>query len=267
MAKNINTNSKEWCDLIFDHRNKKYGAYKIRLASSKRHVFSYIIVIILFSFIAYLPTLIDMIEFYVFQHTQSDYVVEDYNFISESLTEAELKELSKQFIPNPAKTEVKSVQSEKTIHSIQDIKFKVPVIVDATLVNDAALEDLLEDTTATESKVKDEPETETDDGLYTIVEEMPAFPGGEKGLMDFIYKNLRYPYDAASKKIESCVICTFIVDTRGLVTQVEIVQSAHPLLNREALRLVRNLPPWRPGKQHGKPVRVKYTLPIVFRLK
>lgn len=269
MAKDINTNSKEWCDIVFEGRNKRYGAYRMRLTSAKRHLVSFIIVILSFSFFVFLPALIERIEFYLFQHSESDYVLEDYNYITKNLTEVELMQLSKQFIPNPSQKKEKIASTVEKTTITQDIKSKIPVIVDDSLINEVQTNDYQEDSVIKEEEIKPEEkvETETDDGFYTVVEEMPAFPGGESGLMDYIYKNLRYPFAAANKKIENCVICTFIIDIHGTVTQVEVVQSAHPLLDKEALRVVKSLPKWRPAKQHGKPVRVKYTLPIVFRLK
>jgi len=270
VAKDINTNSKEWCDLVFEGRNKSYGAYKMRLTSAKRHILAFIIVILSTAFIVSIPTLIEMIKFYVFQHYTSDYVIEDYKYITDNLTEVELMQLTKQFIPNPSKTKKKHTSSNEQIQNYQDFKTNIPEIVEDSLINDTNQEYDQKDSVTVEPEIKnmeEDKETETDDGLYLIVDEMPAFPGGEPGLMDYIYKNLRYPYTAASKKIENCVICTFIIDIDGSVKQAEIVQSAHPLLDKEALRIVKSLPKWKPAKQHGKPIRVKYTLPIIFRLK
>lgn len=269
VAKDINTNSKEWCDIVFESKNKSYGAYKMRQTSSKRHIISFLVILLLFAFFAYLPTFIELVEFYVFQRTQSDYIVEDYKYITESLTEVELQQLQKQYIPNQAKSQVKSIKSHQQVQNVQDIKSQIPIIVDGSLLDDQYPEDLQTDTTLDESENKqtEEMESNTDDGLYLVVEEMAAFPGGEPGLMDYIYKNLRYPYTAANNKIENCVICTFIIDANGAVTQVEVIQSAHPLLDKEALRVVKSLPKWKPAKQHGRFIKVKYTLPIIFRLK
>ncbi|MFA7044512.1 MAG: TonB family protein, partial [Bacteroidales bacterium] len=151
----------------------------------------------------------------------------------------------------------------------EQIKLRIPVIVDEPYLDEPIPEDLLPDTVTSkpETKKEEADESESDDGLYLIVEQMPSFPGGESGLMEYIYKNLRYPYAASSKKIENTVICTFIIEKDGSVKQIEVTQSAHPYLDREAIRVLSTLPKWKPAKQHGKPIRVKYTLPIVFRLK
>jgi len=267
VIKGINTNSKEWCDLVFEGKNKSYGAYRMRRTSAKRHILSFIFTILFFLFFASIPSIVERIQFYIFQNTDMDYVVEDYNYITENLTELELMALSKQFIPNPAK---KSQKEEPMEQSTRDLRTIIPIIVDDALLDESYLEDLQKDTTVEEVK-KEEPmeetETKQDEGLFVIVEEMPSFPGGETGLMEFIYKNLRYPSIAKDSILQKTVICTFIVDTKGFVTRAEVVQSAHPILDKEALRIIYSLPKWQPAKQHGKPVRVKFTLPIIFRLK
>ncbi|MCE5173952.1 MAG: TonB family protein [Bacteroidales bacterium] len=271
MGKYINTNSKEWCDLVFEGRNKRYGAYRIRQSSSKRHILAFIITILSAALLVSIPILIDKIEFYIFQNTESDYILEDYKYITESLTEVELQQLSKQYIPKPAKAEAEAAPqiSKEQPLTAEQIKLRIPVIVDEPYLDEPIPEDLLPDTATSKPETKKEEvdESESDDGLYLTVEQMPSFPGGEDGLMEYIYKNLRYPYAASSKKIENTVICTFIIDKDGSVKQIEVTQSAHPYLDREAIRVLNTLPKWKPAKQHGKPIRVKYTLPIVFRLK
>jgi len=271
VAKYINTNSKEWCDIVFEGKNKKYGAYQIRLSSSKRHVFSFFIAIAILSFLASLPLLIDRIEFYLFQHSDENYVIEDYSYLSESLTQVELTQLSKQYIPNAVKEETQNEQSESKSHKVINKAELVPVIVDDAVMEENYIKDLMEEDTKIKEedkdKPKDKPAAELDDGLYMVMDVMPSFPGGEAGLMDFIYSNLRYPIQAKREHIESSVICTFIIDINGNVTDVEIMQAAHPVLNTEAVRLIKSLPKWKPAQHNGKPIRVKYLLPIVFRLK
>ena len=281
MGKYIDTNSKEWCDLVFEGRNKRYGAYRIRQASSKRHILAFIITTLSVALIVSIPILIDKIEFYIFQNTESDYILEDYKYITESLTEVELQQLSKQYIPQPdkgkdkgknkteAEAEVTSKITKEPPQTAEQIKLKIPIIVDEPYLDEPIPEDLLPDTATAkrETQKEEADEDKSDDGLYLIVEQMPSFPGGEKGLMEYIYKNLRYPYAASSRKIENTVICTFIIDKDGSVKQIEVTQSAHPYLDREAIRVLNTLPKWKPARQHGKPIRVKYTLPIVFRLK
>lgn len=105
------------------------------------------------------------------------------------------------------------------------------------------------------------------DKVFDVVEEMPQFPGGQVELFNFLSDNVKYPADAEKKKIEGRVIATFVVDKDGSITDAEIVRSVYPSLDAEALRVINAMPKWIPGKQSGKTVRVKYTVPLTFSLK
>lgn len=270
MAKGINTNSKEWCDIVFEGKNKKYGAYRLRLNSSRRHIVSFLLALSILGLIAMVPALIERIEFYIFQKSAADYVLEDYKYITESLTEIEMQQLTKQFVPNAVEEKKSSYKTEARLRKLINKERLLTIIVDDNQVNDNYVQDLIESDSSLQKELEpteEKTESEVDDGLYLTMDEMPSFPGGEPGLMEYVYKNLRYPPQAMREKIESCVICSFIIDIHGNVTNPEIMQPAHPLLNAEALRIVRALPRWKPAKNHGKPIRVKYSLPIIFRLK
>jgi protein TonB len=107
----------------------------------------------------------------------------------------------------------------------------------------------------------------TVEDIYTVVDKMPGFPGGEPGLAEFISQNIRYPANAYNRGIQGSILCTFIVEKNGSVSHEEIKEGADRSLNEEALHVLKLLPKWQPGEKHGKPVRVKYTLPIIFNLK
>lgn len=97
-------------------------------------------------------------------------------------------------------------------------------------------------------------------------ERMPSFPGGASQLASYLSNETNYPYEAFNNKIQGRVIVTFMVERDGSISDAEIIRSIHPLLDKEALRVVNNMPKWIPGMQKGKTLRVKYTLPITFRL-
>lgn len=101
---------------------------------------------------------------------------------------------------------------------------------------------------------------------FDVVEEMPVYPGGMPAMMDFFYKNMKYPKEAFDAKQEGRVIAQFVVEKDGSITDAHIVKSVSPSLDAEALRIVNAMPNWTPGRQNGKPVRVKYTVPISFKL-
>ena len=102
--------------------------------------------------------------------------------------------------------------------------------------------------------------------VYYEVDEMPSFPGGLNGLMTFLAQNMVYPVTAQENGVQGRVTVSFVVETDGSITDVEVARSVDPFLDREAMRIVKAMPKWTPGKKDGKPVRVKYTVPVVFRL-
>ena len=103
--------------------------------------------------------------------------------------------------------------------------------------------------------------------VFDVVEQMPEYPGGQAALFEYLSKNIKYPADAEKKKVEGKVFVTFVVDTDGKITEVSLLRKVFPSLDAEAIRVISAMPNWIPGKQKGQAVRVKYTVPIMFRLK
>lgn len=110
---------------------------------------------------------------------------------------------------------------------------------------------------------EEEPEEQT---IFEVVEQMPDFPGGQAALMQFLSKNIKYPTIAAENGTQGRVIIQFVVNRDGTVVDPVVVRSVDPYLDKEALRVIGTMPKWKPGMQRGKPVRVKYTVPVMFRL-
>ena len=102
--------------------------------------------------------------------------------------------------------------------------------------------------------------------IFTVVEQQPEFPGGEAALMQYIKKNLKYPAFAAENGIQGRVTLSFTVEKDGSIANIEVMRSPAEELSKEAIRVVQSMPKWKPGKQRGKAVRVKYVLPVTFRL-
>ena len=103
--------------------------------------------------------------------------------------------------------------------------------------------------------------------VFDVVEQMPEYPGGMQALFEYLSQNVKYPEDAEKQKVEGRVIATFVVETDGSISNVEVVKPAFPSLDAEAVRVLSGMPKWSPGMQSGKVVRVKYTVPINFNLK
>ncbi len=111
--------------------------------------------------------------------------------------------------------------------------------------------------------VEEEPEEQT---IFEVVENMPEFPGGMAALMQFLSKNIKYPTIAQENGTQGRVIVQFVVNRDGTIVDPVVVRSVDPYLDKEALRVIVTMPKWKPGMQRGKPVRVKFTVPVVFRL-
>ena len=111
--------------------------------------------------------------------------------------------------------------------------------------------------------VEEEPEEEAP---FMVVEDMPQFPGGDAALMEYLSKNIKYPAICRENNIQGRVLIQFIVNRDGSIVEPEVIKSVNPYLDKEALRVISTMPKWKPGSQRGKPVRVKFTVPVNFRL-
>jgi TonB family protein len=116
------------------------------------------------------------------------------------------------------------------------------------------------------SQAKSSTSSSSSGQVHDVVEQMPQFPGGQSALFQFFSQNIHYPEICEKKGIQGRVICSCVVDTDGSITDVQVKQSVDPNLDREAVRVIQSMPKWTPGKENGLPVRVRYTIPITFRL-
>ena len=151
-------------------------------------------------------------------------------------------------VPLPTQPSTSSGKVESTSQSAAKPEPAKPV--EATTSNNAAAE-----SQATKA-----------DAIHEVVDEPPSFPGGDAAQIAFLSNNLRYPAVAMEQGIQGRVVTQFVVDKDGSITDVKVVRSLDPMLDKEAVRLVKSMPKWTPGKLNGSPVRVKYILPISFRL-
>jgi len=107
---------------------------------------------------------------------------------------------------------------------------------------------------------------EVTEEIFVVVENQPEFPGGNAAMMKFLSDNIKYPVIAQENGIQGRVICNFVVERDGSITDAQVVRGVDPSLDREAIRVIQQMPRWTPGKQRGQAVRVRFTLPVVFRL-
>ena len=109
-------------------------------------------------------------------------------------------------------------------------------------------------------------QTKKNNMVYDVVEVMPQFPGGQIAMLKYIMENIKYPKQIMEEGVQGRVTVSFIVEKDGSISDVRPILSVHPLLNKEAVRVVKSMPKWTPGKQNGKPVRVRFNLPVMFKL-
>ena len=109
-------------------------------------------------------------------------------------------------------------------------------------------------------------QTKKNNMVFDVVEVMPQYPGGQIAMLKYIMENIKYPEQAMKEGIQGRVTVRFIVEKDGSISNVKPVLSVHPLLDTEAVRVVESMPKWSPGKQNGKPVRVRFNVPVMFKL-
>ena len=283
MAKDVDLSSKEWRDIVFEGKNKEFGAYEMRCGSVKRHTRAMIIVIIA---LAIILTFLILYMKGVFAtpeeaETVATVDVELTNMDVEDVQEEE--DVMEQIdIPEPEpeiqqiEEDVKQqllteavivdvVDEDKKMQDQEKIKeddSKISIKNVAEGAEDFTSQDQMKkDVIVVEEPVKVEPEK-----IFDAVEQMPTFPGGDAALYKFIGDNLVYPAQAAEEGVSGRVTIRFVVERDGTVSQVTVARGKHPALDKEAKRVVSKLPKFIPGKQNGQTVRVFYTLPINFKL-
>ena len=109
--------------------------------------------------------------------------------------------------------------------------------------------------------------SQSSQSVYDEVEVMPEFPGGMQAMIEYLYTNIKYPKDAIKQEVGGRVMVMFVVETDGSLSNVRVARKVFPSLDAEAVRVVKTMPKWKPGKEKGKVVRVNYTLPVVFSIK
>ena len=268
-----------WSDLMFENRNKEYGAYVLRRQTTARNIKSIIAVLILFALVMIYMVAKNAYDDYQKAHMAQTQVTE-LTALQEQKKEAkvERKEIVKQEKVEQVVEKVKSsikftapvikkddeVRPEDEMKSQDEImNSKVAVGFANVIGNDESGEVLKAKEALVTEPVKPK---EEENKVFDVVEQMPSFPGGMAALMAYLQKSIKYPPVAEENGIQGRVVCTFVVERDGSVTDVKVAKSVDPSLDKEAVRVVSAMPKWIPGKQNGQSVRVKYTLPVTFRL-
>lgn len=283
MAKEFNLSSREWCDLVFEGKNKDFGAYVIRTESTNRHnkaVLWTLIGAIIFGLItfAYVKAnqyleerrLADTIEQKV---VPGEFAPEDEEPEPEKeILEPEKPEVIEEVLSSVKVTELQIVEDDQVKPEdeilSQDEKEASNKVFSQTNV-DNGQENRMNFQTAVNEVVVEKPvekPKEVKQEIFTAVEQMPQFPGGDAALMKYLSSHINYPPMAAENNVQGKVILQFVVGTDGRVGEVKIARSVDKDLDKEAVRVVKSLPKFIPGRQNGQAVPVWYTLPVSFKL-
>jgi protein TonB len=266
-----------WVDLVFEGKNQEYGAYVLRKETGKRNVKALIWVLIGIAAIFAIAYANLAIQNAMKQNVSVETDVELSKLAQKKEAKVERKEPVKvemeQKVVEKVKSSVKfsapeikkddEVKPEDELKSQDDLS-KTNTAIGAFDVkgNDEAEGEVLK----AKEVVVDEKPKEEETKVFDVVEQMPQFPGGPQALFEYLSKNIKYPVVAEENGIQGRVIVTFVVERDGSITDVKVAKSVDPSLDKEAQRVVRSMPHWIPGKQNGAAVRVKYTVPVTFRL-
>ncbi len=280
MAKDVDLTSREWSDIVFEGRNKSYGAYVLRTESKPRHLKAFIytvigLIVIGIAAYSYLSVQAYIAEQAAITDQASqelvafvDEVQEEEEEVQEKVEMPEPEALPEEILNTVKVTELliakdEEVSKEDEIKTADELKETETAFGstdfdqgtdDRNVVREYKNEVIVEEK-------KPEPEK-----VFTAVEQMPQFPGGEAALMKYLSNNINYPQVAMENGIQGRVIVQFVVTKNGTVGEVKVIRSVDRDLDKEAIRLCKSLPKFIPGKMNGQAVNVWYTLPITFKL-
>ena len=284
MAKEVDLSSKEWRDIVFEGKNKEFGAYVLRTDSVSRHNKAVAYVLgVLFVILALLILSISG----VFSRSDDDELAvsteqEIATFDAQDEEEEEIEEEQVK-IEEPeeiiAPEEVANEQRITDLLIVEDDKFEKEkeVKTQEDMTKNEAQAGVIDITEGTndlnkqvvrEQVIQETKPKEVEDKVYNIamVEQKPEFPGGEAAMYKWLSDHINYPVAAAEEGVQGRVVVEFVVSKTGNVENVRVLRGRHPALDKEATRLVKSMPKWQPGRNNGQPVKVTYTLPITFKL-
>ena len=278
--------SREWCDLVFEGRNKSYGAYDLRSKAGRRHLYAIIDILVGIAVIAGL----------IFTYAKAKEAIQA-SLAADTEAVTELSELKKEELkkeePKVQKQEEQPKQEQLQKVAVRaSVGFTVPDIVDKVdeskkiknqeelnrsnltvaygdYAGDANGKGTIDDLLKGQEAGGDAPQQkqkEEEAPIHTVVEQPAQFPGGEAALLAYVAKNIKYPAIAVEQEIQGTVQLRFVVEANGSIGDVQVVKSLESHCDKEAVRVVKSLPRFIPGKQQGRPVRVWFNLPVRYSI-
>ena len=282
MAQEFNLSSREWCDLVFEGKNKDFGAYIIRTESAKRHNLAVLWTLIGALVVSTLTFGLVKANKYLEERKiagqqEQTKVLVDFTQKSEEpeqqIVEPEKPEVLQEEVLNSVKVTERQIVEDDQVRKedeilTQDEKEQTDFAFGQTNVDNGQTDRINFQTAVNEVVVEKpvEKPVEKTEEVFQSVEQMPQFPGGEVALMKFLQSHINYPPMAAENGVQGRVVVQFVVDKTGRVGEVIIARSVDKDLDKEAVRVCKSLPKFTPGRQNGQPVSVWYTLPVTFKL-
>lgn len=269
--------SSDWVDLVFEGRNKAYGAYRLRKSTTKRNILAMVAVVILLVVAFIILTVKNFVDEQRAKVAMTQ-VAELTNY-KQPEKKAEVKQKKVEVEPERVVERVKSsikftapvIKKDEEVKPDEELKTQDELMSTKTAIgtfdvkgNDDANGEVLK---AKEVIAEPEPpKHEEENKVFDIVEQLPMFPGGQTALMKYLSEHTKYPVVAQENGVQGRVTVQFVVEKDGSISDVHVLRGVDPSLDKEAVRVVKSMPRWTPGKQNGINVRVNYRVPVLFRL-
>lgn len=269
--------SSDWVDLVFEGRNKAYGAYRLRKSTTKRNILAMVAVVLLLIVAFIILTVKNFVDEQRAKVAMTQ-VAELTNY-DQPKKKAEVKQKKVEVEPERVVERVKSsikftapvIKKDEEVKPDEELKTQDELMSTKTAIgtfdvkgNDDANGEILK---AKEVIAEPEPpKHEEENKVFDIVEQQPLFPGGPAALMKYLSEHTKYPVVAQENGVQGRVTVQFVVEKDGSISDVHVLRGVDPSLDKEAVRVVKSMPRWTPGKQNGITVRVNYRVPVLFRL-
>ncbi len=286
MAKrNIDLTSPEWRDLIFEGKNKDFGAYELRKKSDRRHNLA-----VLYMLLGLVVVFILLVAWSKYSDYRAELAAIEAKEQAEKMMQAMLDqpveeeapeeepeqqkfeepkvEVPEEVLATVQVTQIAIVDADKVKNEVMDMETQQQDNTARGVVNQEGSDDADKFHAVQEQVVVKEPEPvkPKEDEIFVAVEQQAEFPGGQAALMKWLGKNIRYPEAAQANDVQGRVIVKFVVEKDGSIGAATIVKGVDKDLDKEALRVVKNMPKWQAGRNNGAPVRSYFTLPVTFKL-
>lgn len=285
--RNVDLTSAEWRDLIFAEKNKEFGAYQLRKASDRRHNMAFLYMIV--GLIVVVLLVIGYSKYADYRDEQQALALQEQRekMMAAALEQAEEEtpeeeEVEEQKFEQPEiqvpeevlatvqVTQIAIVEADKVKNEVMDMETQKEDNTARGIVNQEGSDDADKFKAVQEQVVVKEPEPEVvkpkEEEIFVAVEQQAEFPGGQAALMKWLSNNIRYPESAQQNDIQGRVVVKFVVEKDGSIGQATIAKGVDKDLDREAMRVVKKMPKWQPGKNNGVAVRSYFNLPVTFRL-